>query len=325
MSKIKLPSVLAFERKLETSDGLMYSGNWNEQEASKWADISISKRQNRSTQSAYGIPDEKKDKPNPVSSDSDDANLAMDHDTLKLDYTIRVIGNLGNPFSCNDQAFESSVIKESNNFKESEDISILGQRYAYNIANGRFLWRNRVGAENIKICVTVPKENLTLEFDPYEFSLQDFETNKNDASLDKLARVFTNGLKGDENTFTLIEVSAYVKLGKGQHVFPSQEMNMGEKSKKLFQLEGCAAMHNVKIGNALRTIDTWHTEGDETPIAAEPFGAVTQRGIAYRKTKNDFYTILGKMVNDSSQLTSEEKCYAVANIIRGGVFGAKSD
>ena len=320
-NSIIIPEVLSFDRKLELSDALMYSGL---SDGKEWESIKIGDpRTLRGTKSHAGSKESERDEAN--ISTGDDAYLPKDHDTLNIKYTLRIIGRLGKPSACNRPAFESSVIKESNNFKESEDISILGQRYAYNIANGRFLWRNRVGAENVKICVTVPKENLTLEFDAYEFSLQNFETNKSDASLDKLAQVFTNGLKGDENTFTLIEVSAYVKLGKGQHVFPSQEMNMGEKSKKLFQLEGCAAMHNVKIGNALRTIDTWHTKGDETPIAAEPFGAVTQRGIAYRKTGNDLYTILGKMVNDSSQLTSEEKCYVVANIIRGGVFGAKSD
>ena len=29
----------------------------------------------------------------------------------------------------------------------------LGRRYAHNLANGRFLWRNRVGAEQVEVQV----------------------------------------------------------------------------------------------------------------------------------------------------------------------------
>ncbi len=88
-------------------------------------------------------------------------------------------------------------------------------------------------------------------------------------------------MNGDENTFSFIKVDTYVKLGNEQHVFPSQEMGMGEKRKVLFRLaadgKNYAAMHNVKIGNAIRTIDNWYTNA-EFPIAVEPYGSVTQMG-----------------------------------------------
>ena len=82
-------------------------------------------------------------------------------------------------------------------------------------------------------------------------------------------------VKGDEQSFVLITVNAFVKLGYQQHVFPSQKMNMEEKGKALFKLDGCAAMHNVKIGNAIRTMDTWYNryEEQQNPIAIEPFGS----------------------------------------------------
>ncbi|MCK5666020.1 MAG: type I-F CRISPR-associated protein Cas7f/Csy3, partial [Thiotrichaceae bacterium] len=81
---ITLPSLLSFERKLETSDALMYAGNWGEDpiKESDWKKIPVIKRQNRSTISAYGTKDNDKVKPNPVSSDSDDANLPHGNDTL---------------------------------------------------------------------------------------------------------------------------------------------------------------------------------------------------------------------------------------------------
>jgi CRISPR-associated protein Csy3 len=339
-----LPSMLSFERKLEASDGLMFAGNWNDKnQQEKWKAIPIVKRQNRSTQSANGIDDVKKTAPNPVSSDSDDTNLPIvDKDTLKLSFTLRVIGNLGEPFACNKPDFGRAIVERVKEFKESESIHDLAFRYAYNIANGRFLWRNRVGAEEAEIQVRLHNEETSLTFNAYDFSLKDFDKNKENESLKKVAEAIRKGLAGDDDSsFFFMKVDAFVKLGEGQHVFPSQEMNMGEKKKKLFQLDGTAAMHNVKIGNAIRTIDTWY--GDtmlikaedkgktetfavdaRVPIAVEPYGSVTQHGRAYRPSKNDLYTLMKSWVNGGA-IEADQQKYVVANLIRGGVFGGDSE
>ena len=339
---MKLPSMLSFERKLETSDGLMFAGNWDDKDQQeKWSSISIVKRQNRSTQSAYGIDDLKKTAPNPVSSDSDDANLPIDKDTLKLSFTLRVVGQLGKPFACNKPDFSRAIGQKVKEFKESASIYDLAFRYAYNIANGRFLWRNRVGAEEVEIEVRLHNEETSLTFNSYDFSLKNFDKNKDNENLKKVAEAIRGGLASDDDSsFIFIKVTAFVKLGEGQHVFPSQEMNMGEKKKKLFQLDGTAAMHNVKIGNAIRTIDTWYgdkmlikAEGKgkttvdvdaRVPIAVEPFGSVTQHGRAYRPSKNDLYSLMKNWVNGREIETDQQK-YVVANLIRGGVFGGDSE
>ena len=160
---LSLPSMLAFERKLETSDALMFSGNWESIESLKeWSAIPITKRQNRSTQSAYGTPDEKKTQPNPASSDSDDANLPLAHDTLKVSFSMRIIGNLGKPFGCNDPNFASKIENNVAGFKSGDGLRTLAYRYAYNLVNGRFLWRNRVGAEEIQINISADEKNLVL-------------------------------------------------------------------------------------------------------------------------------------------------------------------
>ncbi len=337
---IQLPSMLSFERKLEFSDGLMFAVNWNDKEQRE--NIPIVKRQNRSTQSAYGIDDEKKTAPNPVSSDSDDANLPIGKDTLNLNFTLRVMGSLGEPFACNKPDFSRAINKKVKEFKESKSIEDLAFRYAYNIANGRFLWRNRVGAEEVEIQVGLHGEETVFTFNAYEFSLKDFDKNKGNESLKKMAEAIRKGLASDsENSFTFLNVDAFVKLGTGQHVFPSQEMNMGEKKKKLFQLDGTAAMHNVKIGNAIRTIDNWYgntmmikVEGKgktntvdvdaRVPIAIEPYGSVTQHGRAYRPKDNDLYTLIKSWVNGKN-IEDDQQKFVVANLIRGGVFGGDSE
>lgn len=326
---IELPSVLSFERKLETSDALMFAGSWGDKERpteQEWNPIPITKRQNRSTQSAYGIDDAKKSEPNPVSSNSDDANLPHDKDTLKVSFSLRIIGNVGKPFACNAPEFETALSKQVKAYKEAgEGLRTLALRYAYNIVNGRFLWRNRVCAEKILIHVKTETVSEGLEFKAYDFSLNDFEKNIDDADLQRLAGIICDGLNANANSFTFVEVDAYVKLGNGQHVFPSQEMNMGEKKKVLFQLDKCAAIHNVKIGNAIRTIDDWYANA-EFPIAVEPYGSVTQMGQAYRKTKKegDLYSLMLAWLNDKG-VSDNDKNFVVANMIRGGVFGGKGD
>lgn len=334
MSKITLPNMLAFERKFETSDALMFSGDWSDKEKPNvieqagekdkskkesiivWQPIKIIPRLNRSTQSAHGINDANKIKPNPVAASNDDANLPSEHDTLKVSFTLRIIGNLGLPFSCNQPDFETAISQKVNEFKQSPMIDELAKRYAYNIANGRFLWRNRVGAEEITIVVNIKGQDNTLTFNAYDYSLNNFEHNNDD--IQTLSEAIKQGLIEDDN-YVLISVDAFVKLGNGQHVFPSQEMNMGEKRKVLFKIKDQAAMHNVKIGNALRTVDDWYSDDAEFPIAAEPYGAVTQRGQAYRKSKNDLYSLMVDWVNDKD-IEPEQQAYVVSNLIRGGVF-----
>ena len=106
-------------------------------------------------------------------------------------------------------------------------------------------------------------------------------------------------------------------------LFRSLNKEKGDKSKVLYAVNGKAAMHSQKIGNALRTIDTWYKDYDEvgTPIPAECYGAVTSRGLAYRANGDDFYKLFQKAMIKDAPLTEEEKLYVMAVLIRGGVFG----
>jgi len=90
--------------------------------------------------------------------------------------------------------------------------------------------------------------------------------------------LIADGLTG--KTHVLLQVTAFVCVGAGQEVFPSQELildrELGQKRKTLYDVDKVAAIHSQKIGNALRTIDTWYEGADENgPIAVEPYGSVT--------------------------------------------------
>jgi len=331
MTALTLPSVLAFDRKLEPSDALMYSGNWeNINDTKQWGAIELFERRNRAVKSNFKqeVLDDEEELQKQIAeanlSWGDDAAVNHQHDTLKVSFSLRVISGLSEPSVCNKLEFGNKYQETIENGAQ-DSLNELAKRYAYNIANGRFLWRNRVGAQDISVIVTHTNLDNPLVFDAYEFSLK--QTNSENENVLALGKIIKAGLSGDENV--LINVSAFVKLGEGQRVWPSQEMVLngakGEKSRHLFSLNGIAAMHCEKIGNALRTVDDWYPdfEKTKTPIAIEAYGSVTQRGVAYRSTKNDFKTLLLKWLNTDNQagIGENEKNFVVAMLIRGGVFG----
>ncbi|MCF4010984.1 type I-F CRISPR-associated protein Csy3 [Rheinheimera sp. UJ63] len=334
--KLKTPSVLAFEAKLSNSDAIMASGNWEERaNSNSFLPVFIKEKAVRGTISnrlnnkdpKFNDPaklDAEVAKPNPQTVDN--ASLPFEHDTLKVSFTLRVIGDLATPSTCNDPAYQQALANLINGYAEQTQFTELANRYAANIANGRFLWRNRVGAEAIEVQVTHGNELWV--FDSQQFDLRSFAEPTGD--LAKLAQVIKQGLTGE--SFALLKVNAFAKLGPGQAVYPSQELVMKEKndksakSKFLYQLNGIAAMHSQKIGNALRSIDTWHPSASEVgAIAVEPYGSVTNRGKAYRHPtdsgKLDFYSLIDSWVLKGKTPPLEQQHYIMAMFIRGGVFG----
>lgn len=325
---VKTASVLAFERKLTVSDALMYAGNW---EGDSWQPIHIQEKAVRGT-----ISNRLKNSVNtdPAKLDAeiqkanlqrvDTAALAGDTDTLKVVFTLRVLGNLSTPSVCNDRAYQDALQQVIDNYGAEHGFGELARRYATNLANGRFLWRNRVGAEQVRVVV---KGSKTWTFDAHDYSLREFAAQS--PALNELAREIENGL--NSKSFVLLTVEACVRLGAGQEVFPSQELVLdsnSSKSRVLYQVGGIAGMHSQKIGNALRTIDTWHPlVADLGAIAVEPYGSVTSRGVACRqpKEKMDFYTLLDNWVTKGEKPAVEQQHYVMAVLIRGGVFGEKAE
>lgn len=333
--KLQTPSVLAFESKLICSDAQLFSGNWEDKNADNWSPIKVMEKSvrgtisNRIKDSKIKNDNEKMDKEVQKANlqTVDTASLPLQHDTLKVSFTVRVIGDLHKPSTCNSPDYEKALADVIKNYVTEQSFDELAVRYAWNIANGRFLWRNRVGAEMIDIQVKLA-DGSTYNFDAYDYPVNDIDTDelRKEEPIQKLAQSIHNGLTGE--TYSLITVNAFVKLGAGQQVFPSQELILDKddtKSKHLYQLtDQQAAMHSQKVGNALRTIDSWHKSVDEVGvIAIEPYGSVTNRGKAYRtpKDKLDFYTILDKWLVKGDEPSVENQHYVMAMLIRGGVFG----
>jgi CRISPR-associated protein Csy3 len=334
---LKTASVLAFERKLDPSDALFYAGNWDQRDTAEgWHAVSISEKSVRGTISnrlkAKDQDPAKLDAAieNPNLQKVDVAALPSSADTLKVVFTLRVLGGTGKPSACNDADYLTKLLNTVSGYVDTQGFGELGRRYACNLANGRFLWRNRIGAEQVEVHIAhlvsgVPQE--TWAFDALALSLRSFDVPSEAAdALDGLAGMITGGLAGQQHV--LLQVTAFVRIGAGQEVFPSQELILdrgrGDKSKTLYQVNKIAGIHSQKIGNALRTIDTWYEGADELgPIAVEPYGSVTTQGKAYRqpKQKLDFYNLLDNWIIKDQTPPVEQQHFVIATLVRGGVFG----
>lgn len=334
---LKTASVLAFERKLDPSDALFYSGEWDVRAIpDQWKPVAIRAKSVRGTISnRLKTKDQDPAKldaaiENPNLQTVDVAALPRDSDTLKVQFTLRVLGGLGAPSACNEATYRSKLVGTVNGYVQQHGLGELARRYAANLANARFLWRNRVGAEQVEVQVAQIQDgrpSAMWTFQALSHSLRELVAPTGEAAaLAELSLLIESGLAGKAHV--LLQITAFVRLGHGQEVFPSQELILdraqGRKSKTLYDVAGVAGIHSQKLGNAIRTIDTWYPEADTNgPIAVEPYGSVTTQGRAYRqpKEKSDFYSLLDGWILKDRPPEREQQHFVIATLIRGGVFG----
>lgn len=337
-TNLKTASVLAFERKLDPSDAVFHAGRWDEREAAaSWAPVKVRTKSVRGTISnRLKTKDQDPTKldaaiQNPNLQTVDVAALPADADTLQVQFTLRVLAGAGTPSACNSAEYQAKLAQTVQSYVASYGFVALAQRYAANLANARFLWRNRVGAESVQVNVSQLKNGKaekTWTFDALSQNLRVLDIDHHDVK--SLAALIADGLAGASHV--LLQITAFVRMGAGQEVFPSQELILDKantgKSKTLYQIgekgHEIAAIHSQKIGNAIRTIDNWYEGAEELgPIAVEPYGSVTTQGKAYRqpKQKQDFYTLLDNWLLNDKAPTVEQQHFVMAVLIRGGVFG----
>lgn len=329
---IVTPSLLAFSRCIEPTDGFFYQKNSKDASVTL-KPVTVSSRKLRTTMSNRQKPAVLKD-PEKMNGEVIKANLqeteisylAVDCDTLVAKMSIKII-----PFSgtttCNNAAFKDKLTAITDKYIADHGFTELARRYANNIANGRWLWRNRIGAQKIGITVEYVTDDATetLSFDSKNLSIADFSST--DESLAKLTDLIAAALRNE--TFLTLYVTAEANIGYGHQVFPSEEMNIDDdkRGKELFQTDGVAGLHSVKVGNALRTIDTWYKLGsDVMPISIETFGSVTNMGMAFRQPVEnlDFYSLFDNWLEKDIEPSIDNQHYLMAVLIRGGVFGKSS-
>lgn len=321
-------SVLAFERNLDISDATFTQQDSRNQDA-KTKPVNIIEKSVRGTISNRLKAATAKD---PLKLDAeiqkanlqkvDAAALNEDCDTLIVKFSCKVLPFDGKPNVCNNQEYQNALINTVHSYLQEHGVTELAKRYAVNIANARWLWRNRVGAEHIE--VSIKSNDDIFKFNALDIKLNDFDISNDE--LKKVAQKIENGLLGKE--FVILYIEAKVNMGYGQEVYPSQELVLDtgkSKSKVLYSVNDKACMHSQKISNAIRTIDNWYPDA-QFPIAIEPYGAVTTLGTAFRqpKQKMDFYSLFDNWILNGEKPEVEQQHYVMGVLIRGGVFGASS-
>lgn len=229
-----IASVLAFEKRMVPSDGYMYETRWDVRQEEK-TPICLSEKSVRGTISNR-LKNAVKNDPAKLNAEVEKANLqtvdsaslSMECDTLKLCFTLKFLP-VQHPSACNNEEHYQKINSMIQAYKDRYGFTELAKRYAFNIANGRFLWRNRVGAERIEIIVTAKELEAQWVFNAYDYSLRDFDDE--DTNVLALASCIANALCGTK-PYLFLEVEANVLLGRGQEGYPSEELVLDKKGKK---------------------------------------------------------------------------------------------
>ena len=330
--KMALPSILAFSRCIETSDAMFFGRN----DIGELSPVQISDKTVRGTQSNYGQ-DEKSIKEANLQR-VDAAMLAPDQKTLVVRYSVKAIGPVGLPSSCNNTDFSARLVDfMSEVMATRQEIFLrLAEDYVANIVNGRVLWRNALAGENISTKITV-FDNKTLAGNEICFAASAASETTSDGRLisssrfSGLVEAVAAAFKGEQKV--MLEVETSIFMGRGAEVYPSQEFAMEKssskdaKSKILYNVNKQAAFHSQKVGNALRIIDRSYPGFNGQAISVEPFGSVTNMAEAHRlpATKKDFYTLFENAVLHGQRLEDDDMFFLLACLIRGGVYGGKSE
>ncbi|ARQ46594.1 type I-F CRISPR-associated protein Csy3 [Oxalobacter formigenes] len=355
----KLPGVLSFQRCMFPTDALFYNLYSGKDKTA----LPVIRHGIRGTQNINKTWSEKATEATVASAKRDEVSNIQTTDSAKLDvsanalsvqFDLRFIDLSDALFACaagkgdsmdDIKTFRDNVAQFIDKAKNGKGIVEVACRYARNIANGRFLWRNRTIAESIQIRVDDSDEKsasgFSVTFNALDVPLNTFDNISEDEK--KLADVIVKGLKGDRQA--RLRISARVDFGmQGPlEVFPSQ--NYLENKSRGFarslyfvggipskqeahtiEYLGQAAIRDQKISNALRTIDTWYPgfENRNIPIPVEPNGASLDAQQFFRADNKSSGFRLMEKITDLDPDT-EDGMFLLACIIRGGVYSGSDN
>jgi len=347
---LKLPSVLAVQRGTIVTDGVMSSIVRDKQGNEHHEPIRVIRHGIR------GINTAPKQKEAANIQRTESAKTSPEAIGLAIAFSLRTIAAKQLLFSCSDveyrKALEAFIERYfSRDVAEFEEVC---RRYARNILNGRWLWRNRVLGEPA-IEAKVGRKTYT----GAGSRIRDFADYTQDEK-DLASDVIATGLIGNARISTTVTGRILFGFQGELEVFPSQNMvtnkpagfarslykvNMiarkdmlaimagsrkdgedaGEFAADMIDM-GRAALRDQKIGNAIRTIDTWYPDCDGTPIPIEPNGANLEKNLIFRSDRHSEAKHLLAVI-DEMQPGGEfdpRAAYLIALLVRGGVFSESS-
>lgn len=345
MSIGKLPKVLSFQRGIINSDGIMY--NCFAGTDSKLKKVRVVRHGMLGTQGDNNIA---------LPQITESAKTEPEAEGLLIRYSIGFLPLHNLLFSTSDPEFAGHCKSFIDRFLSSDELAEISKRYARNILNGRWFYRNAELETSREVKVTF----LDSDIDPITIgSRTDLGfASSYMADEEKLGAEIAKCLKGASKMRFLVEGRINFGFRGAIEVFPSQNyvsnkpkgfarplykvgvIENKELDEALKDLEpssfradlmtmGFAALRDQKIGNALRTIDTWYDNGkDLAPISIEPSGASLKDNVYYRKNKNSAYELLGyidELKPGEGGKLNKDAMFVLAIMVRGGVFSGKKD
>lgn len=343
----KLPGVLSFQRGMLATDALFY----NRFADGRIAPLQVVRHGIRGTQninkltasdSATAASAKRAEVSNIQTTDS--AKLDPDAVALEVRFDLRFLALDSALFACapgqKDKpedilALRSSLGEFLAAAKAGSALTELASRFARNIANGRFLWRNRAVAESVVVQV-LQAATVIATFNALEIPLNTFGDYSDGERA--VAEIIAAGMKGDREAKLSVRATVDFGLRGAFEVFPSQNYledkargfarplycvgdAPADQNKHSVREMGQAALRDQKIGNALRTLDTWYPAyGDRgLPIPVEPNGASLDAQEFFRNTKaaSGFQLMLQLGTIDPN---TDQGTFLLACIVRGGVF-----
>jgi CRISPR-associated protein Csy3 len=345
----RLPGVLSFQRGTITTDALFY----NVLPDGRTRPVQVVRHGIRGTQNLarFGSDDVAVTRSGrrPAVANvqlTDSARLDPDAVALQVRFDIRFIPIDQLLFACapgrDDKPEDMAALRAGfRRFVEraqgSEGLREVARRYARNMANGRFLWRNRTVAHAVTVRVLLADEPLAA-FDALALPLDRF--GDYDPGEVRVGEVVARALCGERTPRLTVVADVDFGVRGAVEVFPSQ--NYLERKDKGFARPlyhvgdapadaaddstgfvelGQAAFREHKVSNALRTIDTWYPgyEQHGRPLPVEPNGASLDAQTFFRDTReaSGFRLMLrlGELDPDTP-----EGMFMLACLIRGGVF-----
>ena len=354
-----LPSMLSYKRSINQGRALFYACSSAYGDGSEpllverkrvlgtkgfdvWKNQDKAKRQGdlAKTLEAYSTP-------NPATVDT--CIIPESKPFLKAGFVVKYSAHSFKPHMCNDIDVYELLCSVVEDYGRLGGFEHLACAYVLPLVTGLFMWRNNDEASEKRIVITVvnSKTDKSFEFVPVVGASSLDELSAGDkAHAEELADLIADGLSGKlaASGGLALHVEAIYKMVAGGQAYPSQEMSALERtgvskevSRVLYRaqsngVQDQAALSEQKIGNALRTIDTWHGRKHIGAIAVEPNGVVSRHQTSVRIDKKiDFYSLCRKNLRAwSDQLAGASSLdeikdldslhFVIAVLIRGGVF-----
>lgn len=342
MSKLKHPTILSAIRSMSASAAPFFGVKSSKaplfelEAAAEKNPVAVVREMIRGTQAAAATAEAKRGVPNIQRIDM--AMLPSGTDALLVKANVLITGRAMTLETVNDSEFSKAHTEFMQLVAETGGIRQLAERFVMNALNGSILFRNRIGA-NVRCAVRISDvgqvEVREDQLAPgLRLSLSDILDEKVRGDTACLVDAVAGALANKRAAVTL-DVRAYVEMGEGQEVFPSQEMVMNQAEgegrilARMPRNDGLqqAALHGRKVLCAIKMVDTWYGKDVLKALPIEPYGVDQAAQQALRSGKSDFYSLMVSMPQLIEELrkgvVSDETLFVAAVFMRGGVFSKK--